>query len=79
MNELDKSEATDRILTVDNYALIDSFAYETTRNVQRVSSLTEGQIAEGAEGKHVYSKCLDNYRSKWRNRHASSKFTLNND
>lgn len=74
LNGLDKSGMSDRILALEDYQYIDSLAFRTTRNVEQVSSLTGGQIAEGSEGKHVYSQCLENYQSTWLNKLAKKRF-----
>lgn len=74
LNGLDKSGMSERILALDNYVFIDSLAFKTTRDVEKVSSMAGGQIAEGSEGKHVYSECLSNYQSKWLDKLAKKKY-----
>lgn len=65
LNGMDRSGITELVLGIRAYSLIDSLARVTASNVYKQSSIEEGEIAEEAVGKHVYSECLCGYESDW--------------
>ena len=70
LNSIDKSGMTDMPLGLHTYKMIDSL---TVTSVFRMVS-KEGEGAEGAAGKHVYSECLSTYNSKWLDSVANAEY-----
>ena len=60
LNNIDNSGYAEPILGM-TYLTIDSLAKFEYKKMYRA----EGEVAEGAEGMHVYSTCLTAYTSKW--------------
>jgi|GEM_PF-1174565 len=78
LNHIDRSGMTEPILGTDVYPMIDSLANTTAAKVYKRSD-ENGEIAEGAEGKHVYSECLAAYQSKWLDSIANAAYKKQNE
>lgn len=65
LNRIDKSTMTDAPLGIQLYEKLDSLAEYTAKKIIQDSIQVKGRVAEGAEGKHVYTTCLNEYKSHW--------------
>ena len=72
--EIDKSGYGELILG-EKYFFIDSLARITAKKIKLDSLNSIGKVAEGTEGKQVFSECLCNYNSKWLDSIAKSENT----
>ncbi len=66
LNE-DHSNFSEIILTMDDYAFIDSIVVTDQAKVITDSAYSIGKRAEGAVGKRVFNFALNRYESKWLN------------
>lgn len=71
--EIDKSGSGELILG-DKYLLIDSLTRVTAKKIKLDSLNSIGRVAEGSEGKHVFSECLCKFNSKWLDSIAKSEY-----
>lgn len=69
LNNIDRSGMTEPILGTRVYAMIDSLSKITISKDYKY-----GEVAEGAEGKHIYSECLRIYQSKWLDSIAQTEY-----
>jgi len=58
----------------DKYLFIDSLAKNTASKIKLDSIYAIGKIAEGLQGKKVFSTCLRDYNSNWLDLMAKSQY-----
>jgi hypothetical protein len=75
--KLDHSGFTEPILTLDDYKLIDSLTIVDNQKMQLDSANSIGQVAEGAEGKHLLGIILAKINSKWLDSTATKRYKHN--
>ena len=71
--EIDNSGYGEPILG-DKYLLIDSIAKNAVKKIKLDSINSTGKMAEGAQGKKVFSTCLYDYNSNWLDSIAKSEY-----
>ena len=77
INELiasDRSLFTEPILTMDDYALIDSLVTIDNEQMKTDSIRRIGKVAEGADGKHVLGFVADRLRSTYLDSIAKTRY-----
>ncbi len=74
--EVDNSGYGEPILG-DKYLLIDSIAKITAKKIKLDSVNSIGKIAEGVQGKKVFSTCLCEYNSNWLDSIAKNEYKKN--
>ena len=71
---LDRSGFTEAILTMDDYRLIDSLTKVDNNKLTIDSTNSIGQVAEGAEGKHILGYVIAKIQSKWLDSLAKKRY-----
>lgn len=61
----DHSGFTEPILRDEDLRFIDSLVYADNEKMKADSAARIGRVAEGAEGKHVFSFIVEKFDSKW--------------
>lgn len=61
----DQSGFTEPILGEADLRFIDSLVYADHEKMKADSAARIGRVAEGAEGKHVFSFIIDRFETKW--------------
>ena len=58
----------------NGYFLIDSLSKIALKKIQQDSIQSLGRVAEGSQGKKVFSNCLKGYNSKWLDSIANAEY-----
>ena len=74
--KFDRSGFTEPILTEDDYHLIDSIVLLDNIKMTSDSVNRIGNVAEGAEGKHVLTYILNRLESKWLDSLAQQRYKI---
>jgi len=72
--KFDRSGFTEPVLTDDDYHLIDSIVLLDNLKMTSDSANRIGNVAEGAEGKHVLAYILNRLESKWLDSLAKERY-----
>lgn len=72
----DNSGFTEPVLTMDDYRLIERLVQADQQQMRADSVATIGRVAEGAEGKHVFSHILHKLEGKWLDSLAKERYKL---
>ncbi|UOK42180.1 MULTISPECIES: hypothetical protein [Flavobacterium] len=72
----DKSGFTEPLLTTDDYELIDSLTTIDKNKIQKDSILSIGRVAEGAEGKHIFTLLITKIESSDLKKLAKTRYKL---
>ena len=74
--KFDRSGFTEPVLTEDDYHLIDSIVLLDNLKMTSDSVNRIGNVAEGAEGKHVLTYILNKLESKWLDSLAQQRYKI---
>lgn len=74
--KFDNSGFTEPVLSRDDYQLIESIVQSDNLKMKADSVGRIGRVAEGAEGKHVFSHILRKLESKWLDSLAEQRYKL---
>jgi hypothetical protein len=74
--QFDKSGFTEPVLTPDDYELIERMVQADQQQMRDDSVARIGRVAEGAEGKSVFSHVLHKLESKWLDSLAKERYKL---
>ncbi|PKV63470.1 hypothetical protein [Pontibacter ramchanderi] len=72
----DKSGFTEPVLTMEDYQLIERLVQADQQQMRADSVAKIGRVAEGAEGKHVFSHILTKLEGKWLDSLAKKRYKL---
>lgn len=72
----DKSGFTEPVLTIEDYQLIERLVQADQQQMRADSAAKIGRVAEGAEGKHVFSHILTKLEGKWLDNLAKERYKL---
>ncbi len=64
------------LLSMEDYALIDSFVASDNKQMYKDSINRIGTVSEGSQGKHVLSYALSKYQSKWLDSLARARYKI---
>ena len=75
----DNSGFSENILTLEDYHIVDSFIKIDNYIMIKDSIGSIGRVAEGAEGKQVFTNALYKFNSKWLDSLAKARWKLSKD
>ncbi len=74
----DNSGFTEPVLTNEDYQLIERLVQADQQQMRADSVARIGRVAEGAEGKHVFSHIITKLEGKWLDSLAKERYKLSN-
>ncbi|GGG22577.1 hypothetical protein [Pontibacter amylolyticus] len=74
--QVDKSGFTEPVLTPEDYKLIERIVQADQQQMRADSVARIGRMAEGAEGRHVFSHILSKIEGKWLDSLAKERYKL---
>ena len=72
----DNSGYSEELLTISDYAIIDTFSTIDNYKITQDSIDRIGRVAEGAQGKHILSFVLYKFNSKWLDSLAKARYKI---